>query len=415
MNADEGLLDITFHDGLISLLAMKKINSTIEISELIVRDMSGQLDAMEKEYLEKWIRSSERNKKLYLQIMDGENLLMRNTQFESVDIEQAWDKFSKELNVHRSGRKLSILFRVAAAILIPVLIGITAYWYLNEGPQNVQQPISEIAPGTSNAVLVMANGKKVDLTNDSTKNIVENDGTVINNVNKELSYAEKLSKKAGNIIMNTLIVPQGGEYTVILSDGTRIFLNSMSKLIYPVSFTGAKREVTLEGEAFFEVTKDMSKPFIVTIKGFQIEVLGTKFNVKSYSDDDQSFTTLVEGKVKLHSGSQSSNLSYLEPDQQAVYDPFKGEIIVQKVDAKQFALWTVGKYVFTNQTLEEIMKTLSRWYDFDYQFEDEELKKIRFEGGLNKYDHIDPILDIINKTEKVNVSVTGKKVLFSKI
>ena len=395
---------------------MEKINSIIEISDLIGRDISGQLSQVEKERLEKWISSSEQNRKLYEKIVDGKNLAERNAIYNSVVTEEAWNKISVVFTVQQQGRRIvQILFRYAAAILILVSMGVIGYWYMNEKPQKMVQPIASIAPGTSQAVLILANGENVNLSNDSAKDVIENDGTVIRKSNKELIYAEHISKNSQKPLLNTLIVPKGGEYSLILSDGTRVFVNSMTKLVYPVSFTGDKREITLEGEAYFEVCKDKSKPFIVHIKGLQIEVLGTSFNIKAYPDENQSFTSLVEGKVKLNSGTQFSDLYFLEPNQQAVYNPTTSAICVHKVDAKQFMQWTLGKYIFSNQPLGEIMKTLSRWYDFNYQFEEESLKNIRFEGGLNKYEIIDPILEIIKKTGKVKVTVIGKEVLFSKI
>lgn len=396
-------------------MIMKKLNSIIEISELIARDRIGQLSQPEKETLGKWISSSEQNKQLYLRIKDISNLSARNSLYESVDTKRAWNKLSKELIAPQRSRVMPLLIRYAAAIMIPVLIGATAYWYLNGKTDKITPTIAQITRGSSHAVLVLANGKNVNLSNDSSRNLLEDDGSIIRNTNKELSYAEQLSKNTKKQLLNTLIVPRGGEYTLILSDGTKVSVNSMSKLVYPVSFTGNTRELTFEGEGCFEVVKDKSKPFIVTIKGLKVEVLGTTFNIKAYPDDNQSFTTLLEGKVKLNSGFQSSNVSFLEPDQQAVYDPSTTGIVIQKVDVKQVVQWTTGKYFFTNQPLDEIIKTLSRWYDFNYLFEDESLKKIRFEGGLNKYKSIDPILDIIRETGKVKVSVTGKEVLFSKI
>jgi transmembrane sensor len=393
-------------------MTKENFNSIVEISELIARDISGQLSQLEKESLQNWIDSSARNRQMYLRIINGNNLSARNSLYESVDTGQAWIKVSKILAVQHRRRVVSLLLRYAAAIMIPVILGITGYWYLNEKPQKEIPSVAEILPGTSNAVLVLANGENVNLSKDSTRNLIENDGTVIKNANKELSYAEQLSKNTKQTLLNALIVPQGGEYTLILSDGTRVFVNSMSKLVFPVSFKGNKREITLEGEAYFEVAKDKLKPFIVTIKGMQVEVLGTSFNIKAYPNDNQSFTTLLEGSVKLNSGFQSSKVSILEPDQQAVYDPETAGIVVQKVDAAQFVQWTTGKYFFTNQTLDEIMKTLARWYDFNYKYDDEALKMIRFEGGLNKYESIDPILDIINKTGKLRVSVKGKDILF---
>lgn len=394
---------------------MEKIYSIIEVSELIARDICGQLNEIEKESLDKWINSSERNQQLYAKIKDGKNISVRNSFYESIDDKQAREKISKALNVRSKRRIVTLLFRFAAAIIIPILIGISAYWYLNEKQNTFQQTTSLIQPGNSNAVLIMANGKSVNLANDTTRNLIENDGTIIKNTNEALSYARQLPDKKKKTLLNTLIVPQGGEYSLLLSDGTRVVLNSMSKLVYPVSFSGKKREITLEGEAYFEVAKDKLKPFIVTVKGLQIEVLGTSFNIKAYPDDYQSFTTLVEGKVKLNSGFQTTKVSYLEPDQQAVYDLSTEGIIIQKIDAQQVTQWITGKYAFTNQTLDEIMKTLSRWYDFNYKFDNQSLKNIRFEGGLNKYESIVPILEIINKTGKVSISVKGKEILFSNI
>ena len=394
---------------------MEKIYSIIEVSELIARDICGQLNEIEKESLDKWINSSERNQQLYVKLKDGKNISVRNSLYESVDDRHAWEKVSKALNVRSKRRIVTLLFRFAAAIITPIIIGISAYWYLNEKQNTFQQTTSLIQPGNSNAVLIMANGKSVNLANDTTRNLIENDGTIIKNTNEALSYAGQLPDKKKKTLLNTLIVPQGGEYSLLLSDGTRVVLNSMSKLVYPVSFTGKKREITLEGEAYFEVAKDKLRPFIVTIKELQIEVLGTSFNIKAYPDDYQSFTTLVEGKVKLNSGFQTTKVSYLEPDQQAVYDLSTEGIIIQKIDAQQVTQWITGKYAFTNQTLDEIMKTLSRWYDFNYKFDNESLKNIRFEGGLNKYESIVPILEIINKTGKVSISVKGKEILFSNI
>ena len=394
---------------------MEKIKPIIEISELIASDMSGQLSTQGKELLGKWINSSERNQKIYRKILNANNLSERNKLYESIDIDRAWHQIAKFLVVEKRRSIVPLLLKYAAAILLPVLLGITSYLYLKEKPKDINLPTVEIKHGSANAVLVMSNGEKVKLLKDSTKTLFENDGTPIGNTHNELSYAGQTSGNTKETLLNTLVVPQGGEYSLVLSDGTRVFVNAMSKLVFPVRFSGNKREITLEGEAYFEVAKDKSKPFIVTIKGVQVEVLGTSFNIKAYPDDNHSFTTLVEGKVKLSSGNQTSDGYFLEPDHQAVYDPTSGRMVINKVDARQIVQWTSGRYSFTNETLEEIMKTLSRWYDFNCRFQDEALKKIRFEGGLNKYESINPILDIINETGKVKVTVKGKDVLFSKI
>ena len=376
--------------------------------------MSGHLD--EKESLEAWLNSATENRQLYNKILDGQNLTERNRLYKNINTIQAWNKVSGLLEVKPKKRILPLVFKYAAAILFPVLLGFAGYWFLNNQPAENVSPFVQIKAGSHNAVLIMANGRNVELSRDSTKNLVEKDGTVIKNSNEELSYAKSSSTDSHKNLLNTLIVPKGGEYSLVLSDGTRLFVNSMSKLVFPVNFSGKRREVTLiEGEAYFEVAKDKSKPFIVTVKGVQVEVLGTSFNIKAYAEDHYTYTTLVEGKVKLNPFDQPSNVKFIEPDQQAVFNPASSGIVIQDVDAKQIVQWTTGKYSFTNQTLDEIMRTLSRWYDFEYTFDDESLKTVRFEGGLNKYESIDPILDIISKTGKVRVMVKDKEIRFLKI
>ena len=395
---------------------MEKINSIFNLAELIAKDISGELEKDEKKFLKQWLNSSIENRKLYHKICDCRTLSERNKLFESINTEEAWNKVYVLLDIKQNKRSWLLVFKYAAAILLPVLLGLTGYWFFNNQSSEIVSPFIQIKAGSRNAVLVMNNGKCIELSNDSVKNLVENDGTVIQNKDEELSYSNSNSIDPNSKLLNTLIVPKGGEYSLVLSDGTKLFVNSMSKLVFPVRFSGNKREITLvEGEAYFEVAKDKSKPFIVTVKGVQVEVLGTSFNIKAYPDDSYSYTTLVEGKVKLNPFNQPTSVNFLEPDQQAVFNLASTEIVIQNVDAKQVVQWTTGKYFFTNQTLDEIMKTLSRWYDFKYTFEDESLKTIRFEGGLNKYESIEPIIDIISRTGKVKVQVRDKEITFSKI
>ncbi len=396
---------------------MQKIKTIIAISEVIAREVCGNHSVADKELLNHWLNSSEKNRAIYHRILDSRKFEERNRLYVSINVKQAWNDIEKVLLAERRKKYINLMLRYAAAVFIPVLLALGSYFYFNNPSPEISKPIAEIQPGTRNATLVFASGESVDLLNDSTKNFVENDGTLIKHDGEELRYKEEQSgKKSKKALLNTLIVPRGGEYSVVLSDGTRVMVNSMSKLVFPVNFLGDKREVVLEeGEAYFQVAFDESRPFIVTVKGVEVEVLGTSFNIKAYTDDNYSYTTLVEGRVKLNSTGLPSDVQILEPDQQAVFNPVSYDFTIHQVDAKQIVRWTTGKYLFTDQTLEEIMKTLSRWYDFEYNFEDESIKAMRFEGGLNKYESIAPILDIITKTNKVKVVVDGKEVSFLKI
>ena len=396
---------------------MEEINSIFDIAELIARDIAGHLCENERIYLQKWLDHSAENREVYNKILDCKNLADRNLLYKSINTIQAWNKVVDLLCLKPKSKRVVWLqvLKYAAAILLPVLLVLTGYWTFRNHPEEITSPVVQIHAGSSNAVLVLDNGKNIELSNDSVKSLVEKDGTIIKNSNSELSYANSNLANSASNLRNTLIVPRGGEYTLSLSDGSKLVVNSMSKLIFPVKFTGNKREITLvEGEAYFEVAKDKSRPFIVSVKGAKVEVLGTSFDIKAYPDDNYTYTTLVEGKVKHSLCNKPLDVNFLAPDQQAVFNVASSEVAIKKVDAKQLVQWTVGMYSFTNQTLDEIMKTLSRWYDFEYTFEDESLKTVRFEGGLNKYERIEPILDIISKTGKVQVKIKGKEIIFSK-
>ena len=170
------------------------------------------------------------------------------------------------------------------------------------------------------------------------------------------------------------------EYTLTLSDGTRVYLNAESRLKYPVVFRGTERVVELSGEAYFKVSKDALRPFVVKMNGVNVRVLGTSFNVRSYADEGQVVTTLVEGKVKVN-------------DQDIV---------------EQYVAWQEGTFVFRNERLENIMKTLGRWYGVEFHFIDERAKEIRIGARFGRYDDMQPIVDMIKKTNLVEVLQTNR-------
>ena len=378
--------------------------------------MTGQLSGQENDLFEQWLEKSERNRKFFKRIQNGRDFLVRNEQYESVNVKHGWNEFSKAINIQRKRARLHSCLKYAAVILFPVIIVVALHYYVNHQIEikNRTIQLASIKPGTRNAILILNNGQKVDLDNQKVKALKESDGTIINKIQDELNYAGRQSVKTKKRLQNIVVIPRGGEYCLILSDSTRVFLNSMSKLVFPVRFSGATREISLEGEAYFEVRKDKQHPFIVNVNGMQVNVLGTSFNVKAYPDEKNVYTTLVEGRVAINTGGQSDEEWLLNPDEQAVFDKSDEGLKIRKVDASQYMQWTIGKYVFTDRTLDEIMRSLSRWYDFTYSYRDESIKDIRFEGGLDKYKSIDPIIDIIERTGKVRVIVKGKEIIFMK-
>ena len=390
---------------------MNRIQDILKFAELIAKYISNHLNSEERERLESWMNESKDNKKLIGKIKNWNNFQERNSAYKSYNTKHAWQQFSLKIEKPDPRIRIISLFKYAATIVLPLLLGGLIFYLLSENRNDITQQTASIDPGTQNAIIVLDDGQTINLEDAQLDLLVEEDGTEIQNKKGELSYTEVKAKKLKKPLKNTLIVPRGGEYKLALSDGSRVFLNSVSKLTYPVVFDDERREVYLEGEAYFEIEKDVNKPFLVNINGLKIEVLGTSFNVKAYTDEDEIYTTLVEGKIKLNTDKNESEW-ILTPDQQAVLEKSSDDIIVRKVDVQQYIAWKNGIYSFTNQSLGDIMKTLSRWYDFEYEFANEDLKEISFEGGLNKYEDITPILEIMQSTGKVNYEINGSKITF---
>ena len=194
-----------------------------------------------------------------------------------------------------------------------------------------------------------------------------------------------------------------------LSDGTKVWLNSDFELRFPVTFVGDRRNVEIEGEAYFEVAKDEGKPFHVLANGVDIKVLGTSFNVMAYRG--HTITTLVEGKVCLTYKDESV---LIVPDWQAEVIAETGKILMREVDARNFTLWKDGVFYFENAALETIAERLSQWYDVNIIFNDEALKKLRYSVEMKRYNNIQDLLTKIEKTQKVKFLIQGKSVYIHK-
>ena len=195
-----------------------------------------------------------------------------------------------------------------------------------------------------------------------------------------------------------IYVPKGGEFELVLADGTRVWMNSETELKFPRVFTGDKRQVELvSGEAYFDVRKDKTKPFIVRNKDLDLTVLGTQFNIQNYSDEHEIITTLVEGAVQL-----SSDKTILHPGEQATYNKATRETQVETVDTELFTAWREGRLIFKSTRLETVLKQLSRWYDVKFVYEEERLKDLIFSGKMKKYDNGNVILGILKATGKID-------------
>ena len=327
------------------------------------------------------------------------------------DQEQAWKKLNSAIQRKRLHRRISYMSSVAAM----VAIAFTSF-YLWHGED--QAPAEKLADaqetvgqsGRPGVILSLSDGRRIDLSAREGK-IGAGEEVVNHPENKQLFYAadqggEKISR------MNRLDVPQGAEYHLVLSDGTRVWMNARSRLVYPVAF-GDTREVELEGEAYFEVTRDENRPFIVHAGQVAVKVLGTEFNVSNYPENEDVQTTLIKGKVQV-TLSENMDGYTLHPGEQVVYNKESGEVTVANVDVSYVTAWREGRLRFRDRPLKEIMDFISRWYDVDVVYEDEVVKNYLFGCNFNRHVTVTPLLELFQSTGTVRFEVVGKKIIVKK-
>ena len=308
---------------------------------------------------------------------------------------------------------MTLRWSIAASIIL--LVGLFVGRTIN-GVRDIHEEQelakSVMQPGTSKAILMMADGKEVVLEQGQNLNILLNERVRVATSSQGIVY-EEYGKGMVTEEYNKLTTPVGGEYSLVLSDGTKVFLNADSELKYPVEFSDGKRIVDLKGEAYFEVHKDSLRPFIVRMNGAEVTVLGTSFNVNTYGDDGQIYTTLVNGAVRV-SSVKNGQAEVLKPGMQSVMDVQSGQLTVREVDVEPYVAWREGRFVFRAMTLDLIMRQLQRWYDFEVFYQNPELKDYEFRGVIKRDMDLDKVLSVIKVTTNVDFEVKGKVITIIK-
>lgn len=384
------------------------INQYFEIARLIAKQISGELDKEEQIRLENWRKESPENERLFEEIRNEENITANLRRRNSFNTDMGWEKVNEGIHKYRFRKRVLRICRYAAMLAMPLVIAaLVTFQIINENRNDKTIAATEqILPGSTKATLTLDNGEIVDLIATKGERLEESDGTLIKIDSATLNYKHGANAADGKIAYNKVSVPRGGEYKLVLSDGTRIHLNSMSSLRYPVSFGSKTRQVELDGEAYFEVSKT-GQPFIVNANGMDVEVLGTTFNLSVYKDEPRQ-TTLVSGSVRVRTGNGNSRI--IKPSQQASIAPGANQIDVRTVDTAFYTSWIHGKIKFKDQRLEDIMKTLSRWYDMDIVYADKEAKNLRFGCYVNRYEDISPLLELLRNTGSVKIETKGKTI-----
>ena len=378
------------------------------IIQLIQLYLVGDLSGEEKVKLEEWVSQDPSREKLFKEICNEKSVASDFGIYEKVNKDSAWEKVILKGNIKQknNARRLG-WYKFVAAVMIPLMVVAVGYFIreTKPGSEPKDTEFASIEPGKSKAILRLADNRVIEITREQETRFDVAEGIAATNNLSGMVYPEQVAM--GKAEYNVLEVPRGGEYTVTLSDGTVVYLNSGSELRYPVAFGAERRDVFLSGEGYFEVAKDAERPFFVNADKLKIRVYGTSFNVNTYNIANVE-TVLVEGKI----GIQGNNAEYtVKPGQLALYNREKGTMEIRDVDVRPYVAWKEHEFMFDNESLEEIMNTLSLWYDVDVFFQTASLKQLHFTGHLGRYEEVSHILDAISGVTQVKFSVKGRTII----
>ena len=385
---------------------MKNSRNIIDF-EIIWKKINKAISEEEELYLNKWLSESPKHQRFF---KSAEQYYEKGSQFENIPVElkKSWKIVSKHSENRRAG--ISRFVTVVSTAAASVIIIFSLFYFTNKEffNQSIVQNKQVIKPGTDKAVLILDDGTVHDLSNQKEFFLKEGAST-IKSTGDKIEYVGQHEEKK-ELKYNTLKVPRGGEFYLVLSDGTKVWLNSETTLRYPVFFPDDERKVELIGEAYFEVEHNAKSPFLVSSDDQVIKVLGTQFNVMSYKNDPFIYTTLVNGEVEVSLKNNPEIKKILYPNEQSTIE--KGNNFIEKklVDVYALTAWKDGRFVFQDKVLSDIMKTLSMWYDVEVVFQDIEKKNMRFTGNLPRYSNFEDVLYKIGKTNEVEFIIENERI-----
>jgi transmembrane sensor len=369
-----------------------------EKAALIVKFLRNELTGPEKEELDSWLLESEENQELFRDLTSEDSVKADMLVMEMFPVQSAWEKLkaakSNSVPLKPVGKIHPWYYATAAAILLVLFLSV---YYLREEPSAIKLNVlsdleksEQIGPGTNKAILTTADGKMIPI-NDSTAGFI----ALQNNVDLMVKDGEiiyKPSDSQNELQFNTITTPKGGQFKIVLADGTKAWINAASSLRYPVAFLGKDRHVELIGEGYFEVAPDASKPFKVTTPLGEIRAIGTAFNVNAYPDEFYSKATLIEGKVRVIMNSEQL---ILIPGQQALFNN-EAIYLESNVDTEEVVAWKNGQFVFKSASIEQIMKQLERWYDISVVFRSKD-KAEKYSGIVSRSSNLSVVLKILSE------------------
>ena len=386
---------------------MKWYETYCRIASKIAALWLGIATEEEKREVEAWKNERVGRSELVENLLGQKDMVENDKELKRFPVWEAWRQAEKRLGRPRKGLRLLVECCKYAAVLAILAGG--GYFLFRERPLEVKvtkvgMPVFH--SGTKGARLILGDGKVVEITKDNRFQLAETDGTIIRKDSAGIVYSP-VTSAGDSLVYNKMETLTGMEYTLALSDGSLVYLNAETSVKYPVVFGESERMVELDGEAYFEVAKDASRPFIVRMNGVDVKVTGTSFNARAYRNEGKVVTTLIEGRVEV-------NGKAIVPGEQARYEVGNGDLEVAKVDVEHFIAWKEGYFVFRNERLEDVMRTLARWYKVEYHFMDEASKDVRIGARFGRYNDMTPIIEMLRETELVDVLQTNCSLYISK-
>ena len=388
---------------------MEFTNKNRRYLELAEKWLNNTITPHEEIEFSEWYNANQDNV-VMLSVAFAENEeILRNRILQNIQYRK--EKDDKVISLRRYS-----FIRVAAAAAILILLTGGAWYYFYQKPEAVitkndsdaDRFKNDIAPGSDKAVLTLADGSEIILDNAQTGTLTQQGNTKIILLDAgQLAYNTHGAKANGEVLYNTISTPKGGQYQIVLADGSKVWMNAASSLRFPTAFVGKQRNVELTGEAYFEVAKNAAMPFNVQVNDMNVQVLGTHFNVMAYNDENVIKTTLLEGAVKVTKGTVAG---LLKPGQQAKMDKDAGNIKIATADVEETMAWKNGLFLFNNDDIKTIMRQISRWYDVNISFEGNIPAK-NFTWQISRNTNVSQVLKMLELTKEVHFKITGKNIV----
>ena len=383
----------------------KEEEKLIRISTLVLQELQGTLTGEDRLFLESWLQESASNKEIYQRCLNGQHQRKAYVNLQYFEKQRNFESLKNKISFHPKKRRPALLKRLwPYAAAASVLLALSVVWYWNREnsrPVEVQLgAVNDRLPASNQAIITLSDGRRYELNKGEKQVLINGSGIRYDDGHEVASIDAAVSAK--------IETPRGGTYEVTLPDGTLVKLNAGTTLSYPTVFNKDKREVSLRGEAYFEVAKRKDQPFIVRTKNQEVQVLGTHFNINAYPTAAQTKTTLLEGKVQVKELIRGKKVTLLPGDQSVSTG---AELSRHPVNVQQEMAWVYGKFNFDGKSLRQVMDELSQWYAIDVVYKGD-VPDVAFFGGTFRTSKLSTILKIL-KDQDLSYQLTddGKLII----